>query len=131
MRAACEAFFSVETSSGSSGISGTRNTVVSAATAYVFRDAWGERLLGRIPLPSIDPAQWAPEVAEGPAERPGFRVVALADVRRAIRRYLLNATCTLLVAHLESPLTVAGVKAVMILVIVTDGLPTAGAVVIM
>ena len=113
MRAACEAFFSVETSSGSSGISGTRNTVVSAATAYVFRDAWGERMLGRIPLPSIDPAQWAPEVAEGPAERPGFRVVALADVRRAIRRYLLNATCTLLVAHLESPLTVAGVKAVL------------------
>ena len=119
MRAACEIFFSVETTAAApsaAAAAGRRApSAHAAAVAHVVRDAWGERLLGRSPLPSIEPAQWAPEAAtaEGQAERPGLRAVALGEARRAMRRYLLSTACTLLVAHLESPRVLDGIKAAM------------------
>ena len=120
MRAACEAFFSVETAATAPlAAAGARRAPATPAgalaAAHVIRDAWGEQLLSRSPLSSIEPAQWAPEAAAGEraAERPWLSAVALEGARRAMRRHLLSTACTLLVVHLESPRTLDGVKAAM------------------
>jgi hypothetical protein len=116
MRAACEAFFSVETAAAAPVVAARGRQAPAAPTsavAHVVLDAWGERLLGRTPLQCIEPAQWAPEAMTAEAERPRLRAVALEDARRAMRRYLHSTACRLLVMHLDSPRTLDGVKAAM------------------
>jgi hypothetical protein len=116
VRAACEAFFSVETAATAlvTAAGGRQAPAAPAPTvAHVVLDAWGELLLGRTLLQCIEPAQWAPEAAAVEAERPRVRAVALEDTRRAMRRYLHSTACRLLVEHLDSPRTIDGVKAAM------------------